>query len=306
MAGNIFEKEESNATDTFASITSIDTLSDKFDSIKMIQKVDRDRIRFEEFEVSSRLCVDIDGTAAHCRGPCIDVGKVYKKDEDGDTLLHIALIILAPELVLYFIDLSPNFTWLNIKNKLSQTPLHLATLTNQVSLVRRLVVGGADVESRDRDGNMAIHLASRGNMINTLRALLSPVRYEDQKRNNYDVPVQAIPQNLDVKNYEGFTCAHIATLLNHFEILQILIDTGADVNAKSEKSGRTILHEAAWSDNIKAVKYILKIGSRVNINAKTYDGYTAFDLARSRGHWSVVLELATAGAKYSEYDDEIE
>ena len=50
---------------------------------------------------------------------------------------------------------------LDIKNKVSQTPLHLATLTNQVRVARRLVVGGADVESRDRFGNTPLHIACR-------------------------------------------------------------------------------------------------------------------------------------------------
>ena len=284
----------------------IDTLSDKFDSIGIEKEAQPCGARFDAFEVSAISCVDIDGSAVQCRGPCIDVRKVYKKDEDGDTLLHIALIILAPELAFYFIDLSPTFTWLNIQNKLSQSPLHLATLTNQVSLVRRLIVGGADVESRDRDGNMAIHLACRDNLVNVLRAILTPVRYEEQKRNNYDIPFKSIPQNLDVKNYEGLTGLHIAGASNHMEIVQMLLDCGADVNAKAEKTGRTILHEAAWNGNDKLVKFLISLGVRCNINVKSYDGYTAFDLARSRGHWSIVIELATAGAKYADELDDMQ
>ena len=283
----------------------IDTLSKKLDSIELIQETQQNQLRYGgEFEVSRGSCVDTDGSIVQCRGPCIDVKKVYKKDEDGDTLLHIALIILAPELALYFIDMSPWFTWLNIKNKLSQTALHLAVLTNQVELVRRLVVGGADVESRDKEGNMAIHLACRDNLVNVLRALLQPVRYEEQKRNNYDIPFQAIPQNLDAKNYEGLTCLHIAGVSDHMEIIEMLLECGANVNAKAEKTGRTLLHEAALNGNEKLVKFLISLGPICNINAKTYDGYTAFDLARSRGRWSIMIELATAGAKYD--DEEME
>ena len=303
MDKNPIQVLEYDETASCARGNTIDALSDKLDSIKVIQNAQKDIIRFDEFETSADLCVDTDGSAVQCRGPCIDVKKVYKKDEDGDTLLHIALIILAPELALYFIDMSPWFTWLNVQNKLSQTPLHLATLTNQVSLVRRLVVGGADLQSRDRDGNMAIHIACRDNLINVLRALLEPVRYEEQKRNNYDIPYQTIPQNLNVKNYDGFTCIHIASVLDHFEIVTTLLEKGADVNVKAEKTGRTILHEAAWNGNLKLAKYLLSLNTRCNINAKTYDGYTAFDLARSRGHWSIVLELATAGAKYADEEE---
>ena len=281
--------------------TSLDILRDKLDSINFIEKIRKDAIKFDEFETPAGLGTDIDGTVVYSRGPCIDVNRVYEKDKDGDTLLHISIIILAEDLASYFINRTPWLTWLNIQNKLLQTALHLAVLTNQVSLVRRLVVAGADTESRDKGGNMAIHLACRDNLLNVLRSLLEPVSSEEQRRNNYDVPVQKLPQNLNSKNYEGFSCLHIANSFGHTDIIKTLIDNNADVNVRAEKSGRTILHDASWSGNIDMVKYLISLGKRCEINAKTYDGYTAFDIARSRGHWSIVIELATAGAE----DDEL-
>ena len=278
-------------------------LGDQFDSIDLSEISHKDSLRINRFQVSQGPCVDTEGLPVQCRGNCIDVKQVYTQDKDGDTLLHIAIIILEPDLVHFFINMSPHFTWLNVRNKLSQTPLHLAVLIKDVALVRRLVVAGADIESRDKDGNMAIHLACRDNQLNILRALLEPVGYEEQKRNNYDIPVQKVPQNLEIKNYDGFTCLHIAAILGYSDVLKVLVDNGADVNTRAEKTGRTILHEAAWIGNVDLVKFIISLGNRCNINSRTYDGYTAFDLARSRGHWSIVLELATAGAKYE--DDEI-
>ena len=128
----------------------LDRLRDKFDSISLVEKIQKDTIQFDKFETPAGFGTDIDGNVIHCRGTCTDVNKVYEKDKDGDTLLHIAIIILAEELASYFINRTPWLTWLNIQNKLFQTALHLAFLTNQVSLVRRLVVAGADTESRTR------------------------------------------------------------------------------------------------------------------------------------------------------------
>ena len=284
----------------------METLSDQFEAIELIHGIKKGNVQYCEFKTLNRDGIDINGSVVHCRGPCIDVSTIYKKDDDGDTLLHIALIALSPDLALYFIDMSPHFSWLNVTNKLSQTPLHLAVLTNQASLVRRLVVGGADLESRDKDGNMAIHIACRENRLSALRALLLPVSYDEQKRNNFDIPFQKIPQNLEPKNYEGNSPLHIASLFKHFEIVKILIDSGADVNVRAEKSGRTILHDAAWFGNLALVKYLISLDNCCDINARTYDGNTAFDVARSRGHWSVVVELATAGAKYNNDNEEME
>ena len=282
----------------------IDNLSDTLSSVDLIHTREKNAIQYDDFEAEANFGTDLHGSVVHCRGPCIDVNKVYAKDDDGDTLLHIALIVMTPELVQYFIDMSPHFTWLNIRNKISQTPLHLAVLTNQVCLVRRLVVGGADIEARDRNGNMAIHLACRDNLLSVVNALIEPVRYDEQKRNNYDISYQNIDKTLESMNYEGFTCMHIAANLADIELVKTLLKHGADVNVKTGKSGRTILHEAAWSGNLNLVKYLCLLDSHCNINAKTYDGYTAFDIARARGHWSIVVELATAGAKYHDVEME--
>ena len=259
---------------------------------------------FNQFDSDNGVsCGIVTENVITSRRPSVDVTEVFKQDEDGDTLLHIAVICLSLELSMYIIDNTPNFTWLNVQNKLFQSPLHLAVLTKQATLVRRLVVGGADLGLRDHEGNMPIHLACKEDRLDCLRALLQPVRYEEQKRNNYDIPFQAIPQNLNSKNCEGLPCLHIATLDNNIEIVKVLTEVGADVNEKAEKSGRTILHEAAWSGNLNLVKYLLSLGRQCNINARTYDDYTPFDFARSRGNWSVVLELATAGAKYEDEKD---
>ena len=282
----------------------INSLSERLGSVELIHTRERNVIQFDDFKAEAKFGTDIHGSVVQCRGPYIDVNKVYAKDDDGDTLLHIALIIMTPELVQYLIDMTPHFTWLNIKNKISQTPLHLAVLTNQVCLVRRLVVGGADIEARDRAGNTAIHLACRDSLLSVVNALIEPVRYDEQKGNNYDIFDQNIDKTLESMNYEGFTCLHIAANVANIEVVKTLLNHGADVNVKAGKSGRTILHEAAWSGNLDLVKFLCSLDSRCNINAKTFDGYTAFDVARARGYWSIVVELAAAGAKY--YNDEMQ
>ena len=283
----------------------IDVLSHKFDTVELVQKKEKCSIQHVHFELSNRTCIDMKGNRVWCRRPCIDVYKIYRQDEDGDTLLHIILIIPESELALYIIDHSPSSAWLNIKNKLSQTPLHIAVLTNQIAVVRRLVVGGADVEARDRHGNMAIHIASREGFLDVVRAVLQPVSYEEEQRNNYDVSFQNFYRTLYSVNYDGLTCLHIAATNNHIDVVKLLLASGANVNVKSEKSGRTILHEAAWSGDLELVKFLTTTQKTLDINAKAYDDYTAFDLARSRGHWSIVIELAKAGTKYEEEELEM-
>ena len=77
----------------------------------------------------------------------------------------------------------------------------------------------------------------------------------------------------------------------------------AKINSKDLKTGRTILHSACVDGNINLVKLLLQ-KSECELNAKTYDGHYPFDLARVRGNFDIIRELAVAGAQYGDSDEE--
>ena len=302
---SVKKKPDSFLSHTVSSKTYEETISDLSCLLtEVLNESSTDRDDLEVLNKSSTDCVDNEtGAVAAWKEPIIDVDTVYRQDDDGDTLLHTAVILKALDLSYYFIRMTPCVSWLNMKNKLSQTPLHLAVLTNQVSLVRRLVVAEADLESRDQDGNTPVHLASRDNLLSVVKSLLEPFSKEELLKPNCTVVSNTTVHILDIKNYEGLSCLHVAASNCNLEMVNVLLQYGADVNTRAEKSGRTILHEAAYSGDVQLVKFLLALGRQCHINAKTYDDYTPFDLARSRHHWSIVLELATAGAKYDEEQD---
>ena len=227
---------------------------------------------------------------------------VFSQDKDGDTCLHIGLILGELNLVTALINTALSPRCLSIRNNLSQTPLHLAVLTNLISAVRRLIVGGAEIDSRDRNGNTALHLACANGYWSIAATLLEPVRYHETKLNtNYEIPYQKIPQNLEIANYDGKTVLHLAVMNGHYDIVKLLIDKRADINARDGKTGRTILHEACLDGNLDLVKYLLSC-KKCNINARAFDDSTPFDFARIRGHTEIAILLARAGARYSEDD----
>lgn len=74
---------------------------------------------------------------------------------------------------------------------------------------------------------------------------------------------------------------HQAALNGHVEIVKVLLEAGADVNAKSGRSGLTPLHEAAKKEHVdeaaknghvETVKVLLKAGA--DVNAEDGDGDT--------------------------------
>lgn len=115
----------------------------------------------------------------------------------------MAIIQLAEAIALQLINLAPNHEWLNLVNTLLQTPLHLAVITRQEKIVRRLMAAGASVDVRDLHGNTPLHIATREGYQEIVNHLLKPVCYEETLENKYEIPYQRVPQDLEAKNYEG-------------------------------------------------------------------------------------------------------
>ncbi|XP_060079123.1 NF-kappa-B inhibitor cactus-like [Ylistrum balloti] len=236
---------------------------------------------------------------------------VYEQDGEGDTQLHSAIIQEMPLLCLYFIKIVPHFGFLNLQNDLMQTVLHLAVMMKMTNIVRRLIVAGADVTFRDHRGDTPLHIASRNGDHETVRSLLEPVSYEETLQNSYKIPYQKIPQNLELRNYNGQTCLHVAAESSHFVVLKQLLSKGSDINTMDGKSGRTVLHYAAETNNTQLLAFLLQ-DYKVRVDARTYGGQTPLMLAQGRGHNAIVQMLLQAGAVFqlpredSDSDDDMD
>lgn len=280
------------STDTYfgGARNEVDSLCKQLGSVEMTD-LQQTTPSFDEIMDSDRKSNNI---AAN-----FDSERIYTRDKDGDTLLHTAIILREISLIMQFITKAPSHTWLSFKNLLFQTPLHLAVLTDQPEVTRRLIVAGAEVDARDKDGNTALHIACREGQQKNLHYLLEPVRYHETKKNSYEIPYQKIPQDFSLTNYEGLTCLHVAAMNGHLDIVEALLDKDINVNLKEGKTGRTILHNACLNGDSNLVKLLLR-HRECNINARAFDDSTPFDLARARGHDHVCMLLAAAGARYGE------
>lgn len=65
------------------------------------------------------------------------------------------------------------------------------------------MTSGAQVDSRDHKGNTPLHIASKEGYDYFAKILLEPIHYEETMNNNYELPYQQIPQNLEARNYDG-------------------------------------------------------------------------------------------------------
>ena len=77
----------------------------------------------------------------------------------------------------------------------------------------------------------------------------------------------------------GLTPMHVAAAFNENpEVVELIIERGADINAKNSYNGMTPLHWAArGNENPKIVELLIDSGA--NINAKSDSGQTPCDVA---------------------------
>jgi uncharacterized protein len=89
---------------------------------------------------------------------------------------------------------------------------------------------------------------------------------------------------LVARNSQRVTALHGAVARHDVDIVKLLLEHGADPNASQER-GFVPLHEAAAGGNEAIVHLLVEYGGR--IDAKADDGKTPYDLAVERGHGSI-------------------
>uniref|UniRef100_H0XR33 NF-kappa-B inhibitor epsilon n=2 Tax=Otolemur garnettii TaxID=30611 RepID=H0XR33_OTOGA len=205
--------------------------------------------------------------------------------EDGDTLVHLAVIHEAPAVLLCCLALLPQEV-LDIQNNLYQTALHLAVHLDQLGAVQALVMKGASRVLQDRHGDTALHVACQRQHLACARCLLE-AQPEPGRGPSHSLDLQ-------LQNWQGLTCLHIATLKRNQPLMELLLQNGADIDAQEGTSGKTALHLAVETQERGLVQFLLQSGARVD--ARMLNGCTPLHLAAGRGLSGISSTLCKAGA----------
>ncbi|ETN62233.1 cactus [Anopheles darlingi] len=215
------------------------------------------------------------------------------QNDMGDTNLHLAIYAENAELVRKLVANLPA-PFLNIQNDAAHTALHLAVLMDQPKTVRRLVLAGASLTVRDAYGNTALHLACGQSNLLCAKELLTPLSASEMQQHH--VVGVKVPQNLELWNYDGKTCVHLAAETGSIAILKCLIDAGANINAREGKSGHSALHISIEQGNEDLANFLLDECPRVALDMETYAGLTAYQLALLQNKMLIAKQLTTRGA----------
>ncbi|XP_068432966.1 nuclear factor of kappa light polypeptide gene enhancer in B-cells inhibitor, alpha a [Clinocottus analis] len=187
--------------------------------------------------------------------------------DDGDSLLHLAIIHEATEHAFQMIKLSHNHPFLNAQNHQRQTALHLAVITEQPQLVDRLLKAGSDPHLADDSGNTALHIACKKGSL----ACFGVITQNCQRH---------ITSMASFPNYNGHNCLHLAAINGYISLVESLVRQGADINAQEQCSGRSSLHLAVDLQNPTLVLRLLELGA--DVNCLNYGGFTPYHLTYGR------------------------
>lgn len=229
--------------------------------------------------------------------PNEDFRQLYEADKDGDCQLHLAIASGWSEVVFALIRMAPHPAYLDIQNNELYAPLHIAVLMNQPNMVRRLVVAGATNDIRDQEGNTPLHLASKRGYLECAEALLRSISVEEL--NDASVVSCDVHNNLhtilDMKNYQGEHCIHLATFGQHYNFLRFLSWSGANINATEGRSGKTALHYAVNKRDINLVGLLASQkrdgGCEAYLNHRDWAGRTPIQCAHINGDTDIFTFL---------------
>ena len=204
----------------------------------------------------------------------------------------------------------------NIKDDDGSTPLHGAAVFGRADVAKLLIENGANLQIHNDDGGTpadALHLDWRttafiGGFIgvevekeniavmqsgrNEIAKLFGVKEFDSKDiasaqdlsgavfTGNLPVVKQALIDGADPNAKDpqsGSTMLATAALMGHTEIVELLLEHGADVNTKS-RDGSTALHAAAFLGRVETVKFLLEKGADTTL--RNGMGSTAIDGAK--------------------------
>jgi ankyrin repeat protein len=172
--------------------------------------------------------------------------KFYKKikfiENYNYSLLHHSITDNKPEII----DLIFQQTYANdsdviedTNNDLGITPIHLASLVDNIQLLHLLIQNGCNPLIRTKDGQSLIHfIAHNGNV------------------KSFDYIYQYYKFDINIITNEDWTALHYACFKNRMDVCSYLIDHNADLNIKN-KQGLIPIEVAVLNDNFELFQALL-------------------------------------------------
>lgn len=177
----------------------------------------------------------------------------------GDAPLHTVVRRGSMDIVKLLLDYGAD---VNVETKSERrTPLHLASASKKLDVMRILLENEAEVDKVDIYGSTSLHLAAEIGFSNGVGALIE---------------FHADP---NIFNRDGWTALHLAAANGHLSVTEQLIAAHATVDCQN-RFGKTPLHWACARGHLQVARLLLKHNASIEVRDK--QDRTAFDHAVTR------------------------
>lgn len=214
-------------------------------------------------------------TAERVLGRLLDLGASpndINDDDEGVTLLMVASMKLSSHFVRRLLDAGAD---IHAKDKIGRTALFYACENPDESIGCLLIKRGARVFVKNKFGDYLLYNAAFLGKIDIVNAILR-------------VAGTSVKRLVNLKNdNDNETALMVAAYYGYVEIVRMLIQAGADVNARDNKE--TVLHYAIVNGSVDVIKLLIQHGARVN--APDRDGLTVLMIASGQGRFPNVVKL---------------
>jgi ankyrin repeat protein len=184
--------------------------------------------------------------------------KYYKKikfiENYNYSLLHQSIADNKPEII----DVIFKQSYANgsdviedIDNNLAITPIHLASLVDNIQLLHLLIQYGCNPLITTKDGQSLIHFIAHNGNVKSL-----------------DYIYQYYKNDINITTNEDWTPLHYACFKNRMDVCSYLIDHNADLYIKN-KQGLTPIEVAVLNDNFELFQALLTYYKEI-VNAFNY------------------------------------
>ncbi|XP_048239007.1 uncharacterized protein LOC124117623 [Haliotis rufescens] len=190
-------------------------------------------------------------------------------DDDKNNILHLACEGGNKPLVEYLL---PKMD-INCHGKRGWTPVMKGAYSGKKDTFELLLSKRANPSLTGDDNDTLLHAASRGGNIDIVRHVIG----------DFDI---------NTRGWKGHTPLMLAVAGGHTDVVDFLVDHGADVNVV-DNDGDGILHLACEKGNLKMVKHVI---SYSDINLRDNFGWTPLSMAAVEGKFAVFKYLKGLGA----------